>query len=67
MKAVIHYISEILSAVASLWRGMRVTGRYFVSPGAIVTQQYPENRATLRMFDRFKGEIIMPHNEKKRA
>lgn len=43
---------------------MSVTGRYFFSPGSIVTQQYPENRKTLKMFDRFKGEVIMPHNEK---
>lgn len=64
MKALFHYFSEIFGAIASLWRGMRVTGRYFVSPGEIVTQQYPENRSSLKMFDRFKGEIIMPHNEK---
>lgn len=64
MKALLKYISEIFAAISSLWRGMRVTGRYFVSPREIVTQQYPENRASLQMFDRFKGEIIMPHNEK---
>jgi NADH-quinone oxidoreductase subunit I len=40
-----------------------VTGYYFVHPGEIVTQQYPENRKKLEMFDRFKGEVIMPHNE----
>jgi len=43
---------------------MKVTGYYFVHPGQIVTQQYPENRATLKMYDRFKGEVVMPHNEK---
>jgi NADH-quinone oxidoreductase subunit I len=42
---------------------MKVTGYYFVHPGEIVTQQYPENRKKLEMFDRFKGEVIMPHNE----
>lgn len=42
---------------------MRITGKYFVSPGEIVTEQYPENRATLKMTDRFKGEVIMPHDE----
>ena len=41
---------------------MKVTGRYFFSPWEIVTQQYPENRKTLKMYDRFKGEVIMPHN-----
>ena len=42
---------------------MKVTGRYFFSPWEIVTQQYPENRKTLKMYDRFKGEVIMPHND----
>jgi NADH-quinone oxidoreductase subunit I len=41
---------------------MSVTGKYFFSPRAIVTQQYPENRKTLIMYERFKGEIIMPHD-----
>ena len=49
-------------------KGMRVTGKYFFSPGAIVTQQYPENRKKkgkrkLEIFERSKGEVIMPHNE----
>ncbi|NTW32621.1 MAG: 4Fe-4S binding protein [Bacteroidetes bacterium] len=62
------YISDIFSGVASLLKGMRVTGKYFFSPRAIVTQQYPENRhkkgkKKLEMFDRFKGEVIMPHSE----
>jgi NADH-quinone oxidoreductase subunit I len=63
MKAVINYIKEILSALRTLWTGMRITGGYFVSPGEIVTQKYPENRDTLVMFERFKGEVIMPHDE----
>jgi NADH-quinone oxidoreductase subunit I len=48
----------------SLLRGMSVTSRYFFSPHKIVTQKYPENRKTLVMFERFKGEVTMPHNEK---
>lgn len=63
MKAVINYIKEIFSAIGTLWTGMRITGKYFVSPGEIVTQKYPENRDTLVMFERFKGEVIMPHDE----
>jgi NADH-quinone oxidoreductase subunit I len=42
---------------------MSITGKYFISPREIITQRYPENRKTLKMFDRFKGEVIMPHNE----
>lgn len=63
MRSIVNYIKEIFSAIFALLKGMKVTGKYFVSPKQIVTQQYPENRATLEMFDRFKGEVIMPHNE----
>jgi NADH-quinone oxidoreductase subunit I len=63
MRSVINYIREILSGIRTLWAGMRITGRYFLSPGEIVTQKYPENRDELTMFDRFKGEVIMPHDE----
>lgn len=42
--------------------GMSVTGKYFFSPRKIVTQKYPENRKKLVMFDRFKGELVMPHD-----
>lgn len=68
MKSIINYISDIFKGIFSLLKGMRVTGKYFFSPRAIVTQQYPENRKRkgkkkLVMFDRFKGELIMPHNE----
>jgi NADH-quinone oxidoreductase subunit I len=71
MKSIINYISEIFHGIWTLLQGMRITGKYFFSPGAIVTQQYPENRhghgkkskKQLVMFDRFKGEVIMPHNE----
>ncbi len=63
MNEVVKYFSDIYKGIRSLWAGMRVTGKYFVSPGEIVTEQYPENRATLKMTDRFKGEVIMPHDE----
>lgn len=56
------YFREIYSGVASLLRGMRVTGHYFITPSERVTQQYPENRNTLKMFDNFKGELIMDHD-----
>lgn len=42
---------------------MGVTGKYFFSPRQIVTEQYPENRKKLKMTERFKGEVIMPHDE----
>lgn len=62
---VIGYFGGIFKGVKSLLIGMKVTGSYFFrSPWTIVTQQYPENRKKLEMFDRFKGDLAMPHNEK---
>ncbi len=63
MNSVIKYFTDVYKGVRSLWAGMMVTGKYFVSPGEIVTEQYPENRATLKMEERFKGEVVMPHDE----
>lgn len=63
MNGFVKYFVDIYHGVASLLRGMALTGRYFVSPSEIVTEKYPENRATLKMQDRFKGEVIMPHDE----
>jgi NADH-quinone oxidoreductase subunit I len=42
---------------------MMQTGYYFVRPKEIITQQYPDNRPTLKMADRFRGEVVMPHDE----
>ena len=42
---------------------MRVTGHYISHPKEIITQQYPENRNTLKMFDRFRGEVVLLHDE----
>jgi NADH-quinone oxidoreductase subunit I len=63
MKSIINYLKGIFKGVKSLLIGMKVTGYYFIHPRQIVTQQYPENRSNLEMFDRFKGEVVMPHNE----
>ena len=58
-----NYISDIFNATKSLLKGMKRTGYYFVRPKEIITQQYPDNRPTLKMADRFRGEVIMPHDE----
>jgi NADH-quinone oxidoreductase subunit I len=64
MRSIINYLKEIIVGVWSLLKGMKVTGSYFFRPSTIVTQKYPNNRKDLVMFDRFKGEVVMPHNEK---
>jgi len=57
------YFSTIFRSAKSLLTGMRVTGYYFTHPKKILTEEYPDNRATLTMFDRFKGEVVMPHDD----
>ncbi len=57
------YIKDIVTAVKSLATGMKMTGYYFTHHKEIITEQYPDNRDTLKMAERFKGEVIMPHDE----
>lgn len=64
MNSIVEYIKDVADGIWSLLKGMKVTGSYFVRPSTIVTQKYPSNRKDLVMFERFKGEVVMPHNEK---
>jgi len=59
----VKYIKEVFGAVKSLLVGMRRTLYYFTHHKEIITQQYPDNRETLKLPDRFKGEVVMPHDE----
>ena len=62
MRSTQEYFNSFLSGLFSLLKGMGITLREFFTPKT--TEKYPENRATLKMFDRFRGELVMPHNEK---
>ena len=55
------YIKGLFSGIWSLLTGMKVTFREYFTPK--ITEQYPENRATLKMNERFCGELTMPHDE----
>lgn len=57
-----EYTGNFFCGLGSLLTGMRVTIREFFTKKT--TQQYPENRAKLKMFDRFRGDLVMPHNER---
>jgi NADH-quinone oxidoreductase subunit I len=57
------YFRTIFTSIRSLLKGMKLTGYYFTHHKEILTEQYPNNRATLVMADRFRGEVIMPHDE----
>ncbi|OQP53602.1 4Fe-4S binding protein [Niastella populi] len=58
-----QYISDVYHTVASLLKGMRTTGSYFVRPKEIITQQYPDNRAQMKLPERFRGEVVMEHDD----
>ena len=57
-----EYINDVYGAIKSLLVGMRRTGYYFTHHKEIITQEYPDNRATLQLPERFKGEVVMPHD-----
>ena len=58
------YFSDIYNGIKTLLTGMSITGKYFLhSRKGAITQQYPDNRDTLKMFERFRGEVVMPHDE----
>lgn len=50
-------IRFVFKSLKSLLNGMKVTLGYLVRPSTVVTQQYPENRETLKMFERFRGQL----------
>jgi NADH-quinone oxidoreductase subunit I len=59
-----QYISDVYGAVKSMAVGMKRTLYYFTHHKEIITQQYPDNRDTLVMAERFRGEVVMSHDEK---
>lgn len=58
-----EYIKEVYHGVASLMKGMKKTGYYFLHPSEIITQQYPDNRNELKLPERFRGEVVMSHDD----
>lgn len=56
------YVARILTGFASLLKGMRVTFYYLSHPSTVVTQQYPENRETLKLADRTRAQLAMNHD-----
>ena len=60
---IVNYIKDVCRGVKSLAVGLKRTLYYFSHHKEIITEQYPDNRATLVMADRFKGEVVMTHDE----
>jgi NADH-quinone oxidoreductase subunit I len=63
MKAIYSYFNNMFGAFRSLFTGMRLTMYYFTHPAKILTQQYPENRKTLYIPEKFRGQVVLPHDE----
>lgn len=61
MNAMINYVAGIFRGIYSLATGMMVTLKELFTKK--VTEQYPENRATLEISERFRGELVMPHDQ----
>ena len=53
-----NYIKGLFNGIGSLLTGLKVTWKEYLTKK--ITEQYPENRATLKMNDRFCGELTMP-------
>lgn len=57
----IQYLKGIFIGLKSLALGMGVTLKVFFRKK--VTEQYPENRKTLQISDRWRAVLTMPHDE----
>ena len=56
------YFGGLFKGIGSLATGLKTSMREFFTKK--ITEQYPENRRELKMFDRFRGTLVMPHNER---
>jgi NADH-quinone oxidoreductase subunit I len=55
------YIGGLLGGLRSLLIGMKTSMKVFWEKST--TEQYPENRKTLKISDRFRGTLYMPTDE----
>lgn len=60
MGSIKEYFTSVGKGISSLVKGMAVTGKEFVTPK--VTECYPENRATLKIADRFRAELTLKYD-----
>lgn len=57
------YLRNCIEGPINLLKGLTVTTKYMLNPKKIVTEQYPENKATLKMHERFRGNLEMVEDE----
>ncbi|MDE5918092.1 MAG: 4Fe-4S binding protein, partial [Duncaniella sp.] len=61
MGSVKEYFTNLGSGIASLIKGMSVTGKEFVTPK--ITEQYPDNRDNLPVADRFRAILTLKYDD----
>lgn len=61
MSSVKEYFTGLGKGVTSLMKGMEVTGKEFFTKK--VTEEYPDNRATLHIGERFRGTLEFIYDE----
>lgn len=54
---------KVYNGLKGLLTGMALTFKYFISFDKVITQQYPENRATLKLPSRSRAKIELVFNE----
>ncbi len=64
MGSVKDYFSSLGSGLASLIKGMQVTGKEFITPK--ITEKYPENRDTVKVPERFRAVLTLKYDEEGR-
>lgn len=60
MGSVKDYFSSLGSGIASLVKGMQVTGKEFVTPK--ITERYPENRDSVHVPERFRAVLELKYD-----
>ena len=61
MNSFVDYVKSVFTGLWTLLTGMKITLTEFFTPK--VTQCYPENRATLKVSDRFRGTLTLKQDE----
>lgn len=61
MGSVKEYFSSLGNGIASLVKGMQVTGKEFITPK--ITERYPEDRDTVKVPARFRAILEMKYDE----
>lgn len=65
MGSVKDYFKSLGTGVASLLKGMQVTGKEFITPK--ITERYPENRETHKVPARFRALLQLKYDEEGRC